>query len=256
MVQQQYLSSHRAYRQMVTPAHEEQSFQLVVEETDLHILGSPGLSTHSAGIAELVHRLRGQIRAYCTLHPEFASSLVPVAVPPRAPVVIQRMAEAARVCHVGPMAAVAGTIAQAVAAAFVAESAGDIIVENGGDIFLYSSRKRTVALMGTPAAVAASEPRFGLVIQAEQCPVALCASSAIIGHSLSLGSGELVVAQSANASLADAAATALCNRVTSASDLSDMIQLAKTYEQHGLTGVFAQQGTHIAAWGSLELVAL
>lgn len=240
-----HTGTHRNYRSGVNPAPGETSFQVVVEETDLLVVARADLSAETTRI---VTRLRGQIKAYMALDPAFGPSLTPVPVPDTAPAIIRSMAEAALHCGVGPMAAVAGTVAEYSARALLDQSP-DILVENGGDLFLCSTRRRVVAILADPSGGAS----LGLALEAKDFPCSLCASSATIGHSLSLGKGELVVTRAANASLADAAATALCNMLRSHQDLGRVTAQAEAW---GLDGVFAQCNGAISVWGGMELVAL
>lgn len=247
-MKEKYLSTDRAYRAAVAPQSGEYRFQVGVEQTDLLIVAEKNLQVE---IADYVSRIRGEIKNWIMFHPEFAESLVPVDVPDSAPPVVQAMARAAAICDVGPMAAVAGAVAQAVGDRFVTESP-NILVENGGDTYLHSTRERVVALLAEPDSGAV----VGLQIQKGAFPVAVCASSGVIGHSLSLGTGDLVAVRSSDARLADAAATALCNMLRSASDIDRVLERAKELSQYGLDGVFAQFDSKVAAWGELELVAI
>ena len=184
---------------------------MVVEQTDLWVVAQHNLSQE---ILPLVHQLRGELKAYIALHPEFGASLSPVDVPPNATAIVRAMAAAARRCNVGPMAAVAGAMAQFVAKRFE-ELSPNIIVENGGDIALRSTRERVVGLLSDPT----SDTVLGLRLGPTDFPTCICSSSATIGHSLSLGRGELVVVRSRDGCLADAAATALCNILHGKQDL-------------------------------------
>lgn len=235
----------RGYRGALRPAGGETAFQVVVEQTDLWVVARKDLTRE---VAAWVTELRGRLKAYMALDPAFGPSLVPVEVLPGAPEIVRAMARAGAACGVGPMAAVAGTIARMVAERFAQESP-DILVENGGDIAMFSTRERTVGILADPAGGA----RLGVRIPAEDFPCALCASSARIGHSLSLGQGDLAVARARDASLADAAATALCNHIRTARDLPGLADLGRRF---GLDGLFAQAGERVAAWGRMELVAL
>lgn len=243
-----HLSAERGYRRMVRARDGEVRFQVGVEQTDLLVVAELDLRDE---IAAFVAGVRGEIKNWILFHPEFAESLVPVAVPDTAPDVIRAMAEAAARCGVGPMAAVAGAVAQAVGDAF-AERSPNILVENGGDTYLRSTRERVVALLADPGSGAA----IGLRLEEGAFPVALCASSGTIGHSLSLGSGDLVAVRARDARFADAAATALANLLNSESDMDRVLKRARELAVHGLEGVFAQYDAKVAAWGDLELVAL
>ena len=243
-----HLSTHRGYRETVAPDKGEVRFQVVVEQTDLMVVARRDMKDD---ISLYLNELRGELKNWIMFHPEFAASLEPVDAAGCHSALVRAMADAARVCGVGPMAGVAGAIAQAVADRFVADSP-DILVENGGDVFMHSTRERVVALLPDPA----NEARLGLRFASDDFPVSICSSSATIGHSLSLGSGDLVAVRAASGALADCAATALCNRLKGARDLDEVLAQAKGLAAAGLQGVFAQIGPKVAAWGDVELVAL
>jgi hypothetical protein len=241
-------SSERSYRGATSPGAGETAFQIVVGETDLRIIARSDLS---ADVAPFVHALRGRLQAYISLHPDFAASLTPLTVPNCAPDIIRKMAAAAEHCGVGPMAAVAGTVAQAVAEEFQSKSP-DILVENGGDTFLISTKERVVGILPEPE----SKSLIGIAIPAGRTPLAICASSARIGHSLSLGKGDLAVAAAADGALADCAATMFCNMLTDASSVDHVEARAEELKKAGLCFVFAQCAGRIAVWGDLELVSV
>ena len=243
-----HLSTHRAYRDAVRPREGETFFRVCVEQTDLLVVAETDLQ---AEIAAFVAQVRGELKNWIMFHPEFAESLEPLTVPESAPGIVRAMAENAALCGVGPMAAVAGAVAQAVGEEFAAQSP-NILVENGGDTYLRSTRERVVALLAEPE----SGAMLGLRIEADDFPAAVCASSATIGHSLSLGNGDLVAVRARDARLADAAATALCNLLCDRGDVDKVLKEAERLAGHGLDGVFAQLGQTMAAWGKIELVAL
>jgi len=248
MSRQAFLSSRRAYREAIAPQGGEVTFQVVLEHTDLFVTAERDLS---GPMLDFVRGLRGELKSFMLLSPGFRESLRPVPAPEGAPLVAREMAAAAEAGNGGPMAAVAGTFAQLVADRFRADSP-NLIVENGGDIFMHSTRERLVALLSEPE----SGARLGLRLGPGDFPVSLCASSATIGPSLSLGRGELVVVRSRSGAFADAAATALANLIDTADDLNLVLERAKAYAPLGLEGVFAQAGGKLAVWGRMELVAL
>ena len=243
-----HTSADRAYRDSVRPQSGEIRFQIAVEQTDLLIVAEKDLKTE---IASYVSQVRGEIKNWIMFHPEFAESLEPIPMPDGAPPIIRAMIAAGGAVGVGPMAAVAGAVAQAVGDKFASESP-NILVENGGDTYLHSTRERVVALLAEPD----SGAMVGLKIEADAFPVAICASSGVIGHSLSLGTGDLVAVRAKDARFADAAATALCNMLKSEADIDKVLKLSKALVEYGLEGVFAQYNDKLAAWGEVELVAL
>jgi uncharacterized protein len=241
-------SHARDYRISCAPRGGETRFQAVIEETDLHVVAEKDLASEVLGI---VRGLRGQLKAYIGIHPEFLTSFVPVDVPDHAPEIVRRMADAVRAFSVGPMAAVAGTIAQ-----FVAEElrglSPNILVENGGDSFLCSTRERVVGLLPFPD----QGMTLGLRLSPGDFPCSLCSSSATIGHSVSFGSADLVVVRSWSGALADAAATALANELRGRHDLCAVLEKAKKLKRKGVQGVFAQCGEDIGVWGEMELIEI
>lgn len=239
-------SPFRTYRAVHDP--ELTCFQVLVEETDLWVAARTDLS---APMAEHVRQLRGQIKSYAVIHPGFLSSLAPLQAAEKAPDIVRRMCAAATRAGVGPMAAVAGTIAQMVAERFVRESA-DLLIENGGDTYLCSTRDRNIGILSMPE----EDVRLCVPVAASEFPCSFCASSARIGHSLSFGNADLVVARSRDAALADAFATALANLLKDAAGIERVLEQARTWEQLGLDGVFAQCEGRIGAWGKMELATM
>ncbi|SDB20460.1 hypothetical protein SAMN05660653_00971 [Desulfonatronum thiosulfatophilum] len=221
---------------------------MVVAQTDLWVVAESDLRRE---VLQAVNDCRGQLEAHIAVQPEFATSLEPVDVKSSVPAVIQAMAKAGRICNVGPMAAVAGSVAQWVAERCASRSP-NLIVENGGDLYLQSTRERIVGLLAVPK----SEMSMGLRLMPEDFPCSLCSSSATIGHSLSFGQADLVVTRSKNAALADAAATALGNMLQSPGEMSRVMDQAKRFARHGLDGVFAQCGDQVGVWGKMDLVCL
>lgn len=247
-MKKQHLDHNRAYRKTVIPAKSETSFQVVVAQTDLFIIAEKDLSNEAL---QAIHEVRSLISSYILLHPEFGESLVPVEVEKEASDTIRLMARAARTCGVGPMAAVAGAVAQ-----FTAEHLGrfsnEVLVENGGDLYMISGKNRTVGLLADPG----SGTRVGLALTPKDFPLSICSSSGRIGHSLSLGSGDLVTVRAKDARFADAAATALANKLDSPSDVPKVIEEARRLSESGLEGIFVQFNSKIGAWGEIELVSI
>jgi len=192
--------------------------------------------------AEIV-RLRTVLEEYILRHAEFASSLAPVELLDDAPGIARRMAAAAEIVGVGPMAAVAGTVAQ-----MSAEAAGDAeaIVENGGDVFLAARRAVTVGLYAGAGALGDS---LAMSIPPEAMPLAVCSSSGVMGHSLSLGKCDLACVVSRSASLADAAATRAANLVNTAHDIEGA--LGQIVGIDGVDGVLLVWGDQIGITGDL-----
>ena len=182
------------------------AFNVTVKETDLYISARSDLKRQAH---KLVLKYRHMLGEYIEGHPSFLTSLEPVAVDDDAPPLAAGMAEAAGKAGVGPMAAVAGAIAEYVGSGLLALSP-EVIVENGGDIYLKSLSKR---LIGIYAGKSPLTGRVGLEIEGKDTPLGVCTSSGTVGHSLSLGQADAVIALAPSTALADAAATAIGNRI-------------------------------------------
>jgi len=220
-------------------------FNVVVKETDLYLSAASNLRRKAH---RLVLKHREGIERYIARRPDFLTSLEPVDVEPEAPKIVRDMADAARLCGVGPMAAVAGAIAEFVGRELL-EFSPEIIVENGGDIFVKSLRQRTIGIYagGSPLT-----GRLGLQIEPEDTPLGICTSSGTVGHSLSFGRADAAIVLADSATLADAAATAIGNRVSEPADIEKGIEFAQSIGQ--LKGVVIIKGDKLGVWGEVKLV--
>lgn len=227
-------------------------FQVAVRQTDLDIgvrreRFSPELARW---VEEMVHRQRELLEKYIREDPAFLHALTPCTLKPGAPPMASDMAAAARLAGVGPMAAVAGAFAQYIGAALVKRSK-DVIVENGGDIYLRSTRPRRI---GVFAGESPLSNRIALSVRPEDTPLGICTSSGTVGPSLSLGSADAAVILSPSAILADAVATAAGNMVKSKEDVQIAAEYAIGIE--GVTGALIIKEDRLAACGKLKLVPL
>jgi len=220
------------------------SFNIVVKETDLYICASTNLKRKAS---KLVLKYRDKLERYIEQHPAFLTSLEPLPVDENAPHIVKSMSEAAARVKVGPMASVAGAIAEFVGSELLAFSP-EIIVENGGDIYLKSLKKR---LIGIYAGKSPLTGKIGLEINGQDTPLGICTSSGAVGHSLSYGKADAVIVLSKSATLADAAATAIGNLIKQPSDITNGIEFAKDIE--GLKGVIIIKGNNIGLWGEVKI---
>jgi ApbE superfamily uncharacterized protein (UPF0280 family) len=201
-----------------------------------------------AASAKLV-RLRKELERYIALVPSFASSLVPFpALPQRPPESAVRMNGAAASAGVGPMAAVAGTFAALAGEAALKAGCREAVVENGGDMFIMIRDALTVGLF---AGAEDSSPFGNLAFRIEPsaAPLAVCSSSSTMGHSMSFGKADLVTVFSADASIADAAATRGANQVDSPDRIGDVVEMILALE--GVRGVLVIAGGKLAMGGDL-----
>jgi len=223
------------------------SFNVAVEQTDLFIRCQRNLKNKALN-SVLKHR--GSIEAYIGRHPLFLTTLDAYQAESGAPAIVKEMSRASQIASVGPMAAVAGAIAEAVGRDLLAFSP-QVIVENGGDIFLKISEKK---LVGIYAGQSSFTKKIALEIMPEETPLGIGTSSATVGHSLSLGSADAVISLSSSAALADAAATAIGNIVKAEDDIPEAIEQARNIE--GLRGVVIISGDQMGVWGRVKIVPL
>ena len=223
-----------------------------VKETDLHILAELDVSKVAT---ELAVQFRLQVENYIAAHEMFASSLLPLPVDSVAPPMIREMMMAGQAAAVGPMAAVAGAIAHYVGKGLVDAGCCEVIVENGGDIYLHRSEHCTVAVFAGESPLS---NRVGLSIAADQMPIGVCTSSGTVGHSLSMGCADSVTVLAESTVLADAAATRLGNEVGRNRDAQEGVSraLAAAKTISGIRGVLVICDEHLGASGMVELIPL
>jgi len=215
-----------------------------VEQTDLHIGASRILKKEST---EKIRFYRSQIEGYIKKDPQFLVSLEPIMCKADAPDIVRWMCEAASKAGVGPMAAVAGAISQKDGEALLPLSP-EVIVENGGDIFIKSNEERVIAIY---AGASPLSQRLGIRIFPQDTPCGICTSAGKIGHSLSLGKADAAVVVSRDTALADAVATALGNRVKTPADIEGALQFVQGID--GIVGALVIIDDRMGAWGRLRL---
>lgn len=220
------------------------SFNVVVKETDLYIRASRNLKSKAL---KLVLKYRDTLERYIERHPSFLTSLDPLPVSDDAPHIVKSMLESARKAGVGPMASVAGAITEFVGTELLAFTP-EVIVENGGDIFLKSLGKRIVGIYAGKSPLTG---KIGLEIEGEDTPLGICTSSGTVGHSLSYGKTDAVVVLAQSATLADAAATAIGNLIKQPEDIPGGIELAKSIE--GLKGLLIIKDDQVGLWGEVKI---
>lgn len=154
---------------------------------------------------ESIKNNRRELEIYVRVNPKFLYSLKPISVPEK-PIVAKLMAEAAIKADVGPMAAVAGAIADLAVNEMTRTGCEVAVVEDGGEISAQSNTPVDVAV------AAGEEPlskKFGFRLK--DFPIGIATSSGRFSHALSFGDAEAAIVFCKNATLADAAATAVGN---------------------------------------------
>ena len=219
------------------------SFQIREEESDLFIRTNQELSFYAR---QMVSNFRGQIESYIDSHPLFKSTLLPYSQDKKAPEIIKSMIHTTALCGVGPMASVAGAIAEFVGKELLNYSS-EVIVENGGDIFIKSNKARKVSVF---AGNSPFSQRIILKIEAQKNYVGVCTSSGTVGPSLSFGKADAVTVISDSVLLADAVATAVGNIINTRKDIEK--GLIYTQKIKGVKGVVIIKDDKIGLWGDIN----
>lgn len=235
----------RKYRRWVK-SEDLVSFEVIEKETDLMISATKNLE---AKARESVLNHRKSLEDYVKKDPVFWSSLSPVPVKGEAPDIVKVMADAARAAGVGPMAAVAGAIAEFVGRDLVRFSE-EVIVENGGDIFIKTLKTRILGIYAGEDSPFTG--KVALEIAPDKDGLGVCTSSGTVSHSLSFGKADAALIISNDTALADAVATATGNIVKNSGDIEKAIEFARSIK--GLTGVLVLVGDRMGSWGKVKLV--
>jgi len=221
------------------------SLRVVAKETDLHIFTNKKVET--SFIEGKIRQYRWDIENYIDRDHRFLTALKPIPVEINAPFIIKEMAQSAKTANVGPMSSVAGAIAEFLGNELIKYGNKDVIVENGGDIFIKSRKTRRVGIYAGRSKLWSN---LQLIIKAKDTPIGICTSSGTIGHSLSFGCADSVVILSKSTPLADAVATATANRVNSKQDLQKALDFARSIK--GILGVVIILKNNLVSWGKVE----
>ena len=223
---------------------------------------APSREPDGALVAEraesLLRSVRAEIRARISADPAFLSSLSPLPPDPEAKRTVRAMLDAAAAADVGPMAAVAGAIAQEVGEGLHREFGfAELVVENGGDFWLNVREPLAVAVY---AGLSSLSLTFAVMIPPELCPCGLACSSGTVGPSLSFGKADAAIVVASSAAAADAWATALGNRVKYRDELESavtgIISARPSDPLLAPLGALAVMADRFAAAGSIRLAPL
>lgn len=208
------------------------SFRVVYKETDLFILAEKDLTSETLS---LVRSIRLPLEAYILKNPLFLKSLQPLPEDPDAPEIVRTMLKAGIMAKVGPMASVAGAIAEKVGRTLLKKGlTSQIAVENGGDIFVFLKKPVKIALFAGDSPFSG---KIALLIKKELMPCGVCSSSGKIGHSLSFGKADAITVVHKDTAIADALATAFGNTLKTKQDFKKIVLKAKRIKD--LIGIVA-----------------
>ncbi len=190
---------------------------------------------------------RKVLERFIAVDPFFRTTLEPYREEADVPALIKRMCDAARSANVGPMAAVAGAVAEAAVESMMSAGAVHALVDNGGDIAMVLDQEVDIGIY-------AGRSRFSeLAFHFEPVDhvVGICTSSASVGPSISFGVADAAIVISDNVALADACATMLGNMVTSDREAVMADAVSRAMQVDAVTGCCAIAADRIAMKGTL-----
>lgn len=242
----------RIYRDLMG-SERWKSFRTGYLETDLWIAVSAGCYQYpvEAFALERIIFYRAQLDEHIQKFPMFLSSLVPLLPESDVPLVLA-MYEASSKAGTGPMSAVAGAVAECVCNDLISTFGYDeVVVENGGDIFLKLSQPATISVYAGDSPLS---DKMGFVIKPGQTPVSVCCSSATVGHSLSFGTADACAVACKSGALADAYATACCNAVSNAGMVGEVAR--EFLKREDVLSVLIIQDDKAGVGGEFEITIL
>lgn len=237
------LHNKRFYR-FYSSSDRWRAFNVRLHTSDLYIRADHDIS--ETAYSFLVEA-RKEIEQHIEENPDFLISLEPLTEPASAPEIPSIMYKASEAAGTGPMAAVAGAIAEYVGKKLL-PCCEEIVVENGGDIWMSLNYPMTLGIYIDNIYF---RDRLAIKIDNTGTPCAVCTSSSKTGHSLSFGRADSVTVVAQSGAYADAVATETCNRVKSQSDIEKALEFALSVPfVKGCLVVFRDS---VAALGDIEL---
>ena len=218
--------------------------EFTVKETSVRIISSEKEQASHA-IGEIIEQRRS-LEKYIAENPAFLYSMEPMEIQESAPEIIRKMSEASWMAGVGPMASVAGAIAELACRKMHERGSGVCLVENGGDMFTMTDTPLKIALYAGRESPANN---LCISINPRDTPLSICSSSSFLGHSISFGQCDLATVFSRSGFVADAFATALCNSIKSESDMKGAVEWICSHPE--VRGAIAVKGKNIALCGHI-----
>lgn len=234
----------RFYREWQRPLN-LMSFCVHLKETDLQIYADADVSQKARDLTMLY---REQIEETIRKHPRFLEALSPMQI--SSPYeMINTMIEKSTLAGVGPMAGVAGAIAEFVGMGLLPHCR-ELIIENGGDIFIKNGRDRSILIYAGEDSP--FKNRLRIKLRGSEEPHGVCTSSGTVGHSLSLGKTDATIIVAPSAITADVFATAVGNRVKSEDDIDEALHFVERCGE--IVGAIILIGGKVGVWGDVEFI--
>jgi ApbE superfamily uncharacterized protein (UPF0280 family) len=231
----------RFYREWSTAKF---SLEVCYKESDLFI--ATDKQVEKTLLQDILQNYYSEIEKYIKKNQNFLTSLSPLEQDENAPAIVKDMIDCSNITGIGPFASVAGAIALYVGREIL-KYAGEVIIENGGDIFLkINENKRVGIYLGERF----ETDTIKLKLKKRDYPFGIASSSAYLGHSLNFGNADLVTVIAKDAILADGFATALSNQVKKENDIKDIFARAK--DNPFLEGLLVAFEGKLFLWGGIE----
>lgn len=235
----------RFYRSLIQ-AEDLKKIEVTVKETDILFLLDKEIEKDF--LRERIIKYRKDIQDYLKKDKRFLVSLEPLEISDDAPEIVKEMGFASRLAGTGPMAAISGAIADFLGKD-LSNLCSEVIVENGGDIFLKSGRSRVIGIYPGNNIFSG---KVKIKIESKDIPLGICTSSGRVGHSLSFGNADSVTIFSDRAVLSDALATRIANLVKKKNDIKKAINFAKNIR--GVKGAVIIVDDLLASFGEIQFV--
>jgi ApbE superfamily uncharacterized protein (UPF0280 family) len=231
-------------------------FKLEISYKESDLLISTDKKIDDKLARDLLKKYYDVVAEYVEKNPSFLSALSPIDNDSRAPSIIKDMIQCAKITGIGPFASVAGAISFYVGQQ-LRHFADEVIIENGGDIFLkINEDKRIGVYLGEQFSTHSSSlgekvDRVFLKIKKRDYSFGIASSSSFIGHSLNFGKADLVTVIAKNAVFADSFATALSNRVKKEQNVEEVLTIAQN--SPFIEGILIAFQGKVYLWGDLEI---
>ena len=228
------------------PAFSRIKKHITIEESDVTIITDSERYVNIA-IECLIHE-RNHLKKIIKANPQFQTSFSPVYTQDTSELILQ-MQKAAEMAHVGPMASVAGVLADLMCERMISKGAQIAVVENGGEIMIHSKEDIHIGLYSHTTQVKNS---MGFLFKGGSVPLGIGTSSGTFGHATSLGRADTVTIFAQSAGVADAAATIIANSITR-NDTGCILHPALKIAQslNFIHGLFITCGENVAKTGKI-----
>lgn len=223
-----------------------------IDLDETHIRFTSDLENHD--LKRYIFNIRRDLRDYILKNNEFLLSMDPIEMPEEdLSDIVLRMFEASKVCDVGPMACVAGTISEMSLEYLIQLESKYSIVENGGDIALVNDRTAFCGIFSDNDVLGND---IAFEIKKRNKPLGICTSSGKIGHSISFGQSDSVTVIGSSAAVCDGLATRIANSVSgdaSEDKVMNALECADGFRKH-FDGALIVCDDNVATLGKLPKI--